>query len=78
MYLLYLLSRVKGHYKNAEPNNYVHLWKKVVNTISDPIEYSKNVDLTDIQIPQSRNLYNYIEKHGINNNNKILKYIILV
>ena len=73
LYFLYLLSKVKGQYKNANPNNYVYFYKKVIDTISDPREYLNNLDINNINITLSRNLYNYLEKYDIINNN-IIKY----
>ncbi|BBG23190.1 hypothetical protein IC006_0474 [Sulfuracidifex tepidarius] len=75
--LMDIISRIKGKYKNGDINNYLLLYKKIMNTISNPRKYF-NVNTEDAQTTLSRNIYNYLREYNIIDSEIIGKYILII
>ncbi|XDF44296.1 glycosyltransferase [Saccharolobus solfataricus] len=78
LYTLYIMSKIKGQYKNADPNNYVYFLKNAFNTMVDPQIYIKDFNVKETRPAVSSNILSYLQKMTNISIFMIKKYIDII
>lgn len=78
LYTLYIMSKIKGQYKNADPNNYVYFLKNAFNTMVDPQIYIKDFNVKEMRPAVSSNILSYLQKMTNISISMIKKYIDII